>query len=322
MNEFNWDGYFWSLESRYRKLLFDSTKAALDNAGYRGMALVLIFSERSAYLKAYQEKPFLKDIVNAFEGEFLFNKKKAVSLTLKDTVDIRNRIESELKNAHYDKVDPNVIPIDYIINVGNQKIGYLPDSLEEALDKAKSEKYVVKLLLRYYVTKCFVKAFEPLFKSPSLKSISESTVQKNPEMLNEEVESLGVKHFPELFGYNLRVNKEAVSDTSEQESTTTKELTNAQQVLAIMLINKFLKLSKSQEKKSLQDFIFALTNKNYREIGDKMKAITDNEFEPNVSPKQGIKDYNAIKPLMERLEQKAIVEFIDKKLKELNSKNY
>lgn len=124
---------------------------------------------------------------------------------------------------------------------------------------------------------------------------------------------------------NSKVN--TVNQEDDEQIPNNSELSNAQRTLAVMLVNKFLKLNKSQDKKSLQDFIFNLTYRNYREIGDKMKAIADSDFKLHASPKQCETDYKAVRTLFAQLEQKEIIEFIDQKIKyfqeiTVNNKNY
>lgn len=313
----NWDDYFWGLEARYREVLFDRTKQLLDNSANKGMLLHLIYLERETYLKCLQQMPFLKNLINIFEGALAFDKRRAVSGTLEHSAEIRRRVTAELRDGLYDDTDTHKLPMSMLVNgYEGRKLGYLPESIEEVLIKAEREAYIVKLLLRYYATKHFINTITPVIKAAEKVSEPNNSKQET-ERFHREVEILGEKQFPNLFGHHDAVNNEAA--ISSNDITDKKALTTAQQVLAIMLINRVSKICKSQEKKSMQDFIFALTNKNYREIGDKMKTIADNEFSPNTSPKQSKKDYEAVRPLFEKLEHKDVLDFIDKKISKLES---
>ncbi|AMM51208.1 hypothetical protein TH61_08500 [Rufibacter sp. DG15C] len=100
-----------------------------------------------------------------------------------------------------------------------------------------------------------------------------------------------------------------------------KQYTTMQQALAISLLDKFTKINRSQDKKSLTAFIGALTNSSEGETGKKVSQITNSNYEPHKTPKQNLIDYQAIEPLFEALEQRNISEFIAQKINQLQKMN-
>lgn len=145
-----------------------------------------------------------------------------------------------------------------------------------------------------------------------IKSIAELWYDnKYYELLTERLNDLEEKE------KNVKLSLEEDNSSNQQPS-----LSIAQKVLSIMILNKFRKLSLSQDRIDLQNYIYALTGNNHRNIGDFMSKFNEsNRYLSHTSKKQNLKDYESIRQYFVKMNLTECVEFVNNQLTMINNLN-
>lgn len=123
---------------------------------------------------------------------------------------------------------------------------------------------------------------------------------------------------------DLEAKENSIKPSLEEDNSSNQQqlVTIAQKVLSIMILNKFKKLSLSQDKIDLQNYIYALTGNNHRNIGDFMSKFNEsNNYLSHTSKKQNLKDYESIRQYFVKLNLTECVEFIDNQIIMINKLN-
>ncbi|MCX2741987.1 hypothetical protein [Pontibacter anaerobius] len=132
----------------------------------------------------------------------------------------------------------------------------------------------------------------------------------------------GVKDSQLILMKKMHELRAAASEPVRQENSDgrkgVKALTNAQQVLMIGLLNDVYKINKSQDKKSLNDFIHALTEKTEKTI-ENYSRLYERSGHIQSKKKQNLEDFKAVRPFFEKLDQVKVLNIIDEKIKYFNS---
>lgn len=112
----------------------------------------------------------------------------------------------------------------------------------------------------------------------------------------------------------LRLDLINITEIRELDSTT------CLQVIALMLLNDEYKFQKHQDYTRMAEFILFLTGRNKKKIYDKIREYSNSNGEIHTSNKKNLQDYQQIKKLFERIDNKAIVFKIETKIKEIQQR--
>ena len=117
----------------------------------------------------------------------------------------------------------------------------------------------------------------------------------------------------------VELSTDNAAEQAVEDDEAPNVLTKAQRVIVFKLLDRVYKINRSQDAKSLNDFIGALTGGSIDDI-KKFSSLADkNGLLVSTDLKQNIKDLNAVRPFFEKLEQLQILEIIDKAMLDAKS---